>query len=56
MTYYIVIVGNVRDGLSFVGPWVHYDDALAYAEDIIDDWHIVDLEDPFDSSGNVVVS
>jgi predicted RNA-binding Zn-ribbon protein involved in translation (DUF1610 family) len=43
---HIVVIGNVVDGVRFLGPFDDYDAALAFAESLppLDDWHIAVLE------------
>ena len=45
MTQYIIVTGNIRDGLRFIGPFDDEQCALDYGDDAIDtEWVLVDLE------------
>jgi hypothetical protein len=46
---YIVVVGNVADGFTFIGPFNTFDKALAYAEHDLggdDEWYVCGIESP----------
>lgn len=45
---YILIVGNVADGLKFIGPWTTPADAADYASEHFPDqhWDVISLEPP----------
>ena len=49
---FIVITGNVVDGLHFTGPFKDHDSALDYCGDLpaMQEWTIADLYDPEDHS------
>lgn len=47
---YVLCVGNVADGFTFIGPFVSTDDAARYAETDMEykhcDWHVILLQQP----------
>jgi hypothetical protein len=43
---YIIVYGNIFDGLEFVGPFSDRDSALLYSEGDSGEWHIVELQPP----------
>ena len=44
---YILVIGNVIDGLNFVGPFKSMKDAIYYGEnETADDWNVANLLKP----------
>jgi len=44
---FIVITGNIMDGMKFYGPFESFDNAFEYAEaKILDAWFITELTKP----------
>jgi hypothetical protein len=33
MGNYLITMGDLKDGFKFIGPFTHYEDALAHVED-----------------------
>jgi len=54
----VLLVGNVVDGVSIIGPFAQMDAAQAYAEQHFErsyqDWNIADLEAPGETFAAVV--
>ncbi len=49
MTQFIIIYGNVVDGLKFIGPFSDHESALEYAEnDLLEEFNIAKLQNPGD--------
>lgn len=43
---YVIMVGNVIDGLSFIGPFDSRAEAAEYAKGLIEDWLVAPVEEP----------
>lgn len=44
---FIVITGNIMDGMNFYGPFESFEEALEYAEaEIMDAWFVAELIKP----------
>lgn len=43
---HVIIVGNVVDGLSFIGPFDSNSKALDYGQGLIDEWHVAEMQEP----------
>jgi hypothetical protein len=41
---YIIITGNIVDGMGFVGPFPNHEAAVAYAERECTEWVVAELE------------
>jgi hypothetical protein len=45
---YILVYGNIADGLTFLGPYADAEEAAAYAEAFLDgeNWDVIELHAP----------
>jgi hypothetical protein len=43
---YVILTGNIIDGMNIVGPFETHDDADEYASRYVDEWWIVELSAP----------
>lgn len=50
---FMICYGNVVDGFTFTGPFLDHDSAVAYCEGDDDQWNIVELNTPNESSDSV---
>jgi hypothetical protein len=46
MTKWIIAMGNMADGMTFVGPFEDYSACQDYAHALDGDWLMVTLEEP----------
>lgn len=49
---YILIFGNVVDGLTFRGPFETHEQAMNYGEPIAEEWTLAILEPPIEDDDN----
>lgn len=50
---FMICFGNVVDGFTFTGPFLDHDSAVAYCDGDDDQWNIVPLTTPNESSDSV---
>lgn len=50
---FMICYGNVVDGFTFTGPFLDHDSAVAYCDGDDDQWNIVELNTPNESSYSV---